>query len=314
MPRRRLAGVGRSSAGGATGCRLRDPNRAPRRHPWRAPSRDGRRPRARRAREAACSPPRRARPAGNRGGSACSGAHDHAARRATITADDPGVQLLVSRRDRDGTIRDLTRRLSGGSSRRRPPRSSRRLSPAASGRARSRSSPRSRARKSAATVKIEPRRGPLLGFRRGRRADPDPAGLQHRGCHGKADGQNGFHLSLSGYDPEGDYQALVRDVGQRRVSLLAPEQSLFLTKATGRTPHMAAARGSRSARPNIGCCWTGSGPGHPGQRGKSHGAVVRLSVEPGSVRLAEPGPQQLRVVAEYADGHRRDVTRQASSR
>ena len=35
-------------------------------------------------------------------------------------------------------------------------------------------------------------------------------------CHGKAEGQNGFHLSLAGYDPEGDYQALVRDQGQRQ--------------------------------------------------------------------------------------------------
>ena len=31
-----------------------------------------------------------------------------------------------------------------------------------------------------------------------------------------------------------------------------------------------------------------------------------------AVRLDEPGPRQLRVVAEYADGHRRDVTRLAS--
>ncbi len=45
-----------------------------------------------------------------------------------------------------------------------------------------------------------------------------------------------FHLSLSGYDPDGDYQSLVREGGQRRVALLDPEQSLFLTKAIGRTP------------------------------------------------------------------------------
>jgi len=32
-------------------------------------------------------------------------------------------------------------------------------------------------------------------------------------CHGRADGQNGFHLSLSGYDPDGDYQSLVREGG-----------------------------------------------------------------------------------------------------
>src|SRR5262249_16945110 len=55
--------------------------------------------------------------------------------------------------------------------------------------------------------------------------------------------------------------------------------------------------------------------GAPEHRGPSHGAVTRVSVEPtGAVRLDEPGARQLRVVAEYADGHRRDVTRLASYR
>src|SRR5262249_46110736 len=41
---------------------------------------------------------------------------------------------------------------------------------------------------------------------------------------------------------------------------------------------------------------------------------VEMTVEPGDVRLEEPGPLQLRVVARYADGHRRDVTRLATYR
>jgi len=36
-----------------------------------------------------------------------------------------------------------------------------------------------------------------------------------------------------------------------------------------------------------------------------------VSIEPETIRLAEPGPQQLRVVSQHADGHKRDVTRQA---
>jgi hypothetical protein len=51
--------------------------------------------------------------------------------------------------------------------------------------------------------------------------------------------------------------------------------------------------------------------GAPRQQGKSHGAVVSSSIEPETIRLAEPGPQQLRVVAHHADGHKRDVTRRA---
>ncbi len=31
-------------------------------------------------------------------------------------------------------------------------------------------------------------------------------GCNAGGCHGRLDGQNGFHLSLFGYDAEGDYR------------------------------------------------------------------------------------------------------------
>ena len=45
---------------------------------------------------------------------------------------------------------------------------------------------------------------------------------------------------------------------------------------------------------------------------KNHGKLTKLSVEPGDVRLNEPGTQQLRVVAHFEDGHDRDVTRLAT--
>ena len=35
-------------------------------------------------------------------------------------------------------------------------------------------------------------------------------------CHGSAKGKNGFKLSLRGYDPEYDYQALIQDLAGRR--------------------------------------------------------------------------------------------------
>ena len=53
--------------------------------------------------------------------------------------------------------------------------------------------------------------------------------------------------------------------------------------------------------------------GAPEHRGTVHGAVASVRVEPeGALRLGEPGTRQLRVVAKYADGHLRDVTRLAS--
>ena len=55
-------------------------------------------------------------------------------------------------------------------------------------------------------------------------------GCNSSGCHGKAEGQNGFKLSVFGFDPAADYAALVKEGRGRRVQLSAPEQSLLLTK------------------------------------------------------------------------------------
>jgi hypothetical protein len=139
------------------------------------------------------------------------------------------------------------------------------------------------------------------------------AGCNAGGCHGKADGQNGFHLSLVGYDPEGDYQAVTRDAAARRTSLFDPENSLWLLKATGRVPHGGGPRlAVDSPEYRTLLAWVRAGA--PGRRGATHGALAAVTVEPADVRLDAPGPQQLRVVARYADGHRRDVTRLASFR
>jgi hypothetical protein len=57
-------------------------------------------------------------------------------------------------------------------------------------------------------------------------------GCNSGGCHGKATGQNGFKLSLFGFEPELDYEAIVKESRGRRLSFAAPENSLLLTKAT----------------------------------------------------------------------------------
>lgn len=54
--------------------------------------------------------------------------------------------------------------------------------------------------------------------------------------------------------------------------------------------------------------------GTPDHRGKAHGELTKIEVEPAEVRLDAPGPQQIRVFAKYEDGHRRDVTRLATFR
>lgn len=228
----------------------------------------------------------------------------------TITADDPGVQLLVTRRDPDGSARDLTSKVEW----RVEPAgvvtidALGYLTPLRDG------SPRVVAsidgHEIASEIVIEPRRNRSWSFDEDVLPVLTRMGCNTGSCHGKAEGQNGFHLSLAGYDPAGDYQALVRDQGQRRISPLDPEQSLFLTKAMGRTPHGGGPRlRAGSAEYALLLSWLKAQA--PRSLGKTHGKVQSITVEPATAHLDEPGTQQLRVVAHYADGHRRDVTRQA---
>jgi len=62
-------------------------------------------------------------------------------------------------------------------------------------------------------------------------------GCNSGGCHGKASGQNGFKISLFGFEPEVDYAALVKEGRGRRVFPASPENSLLLLKATGTIAH-----------------------------------------------------------------------------
>src|SRR4029077_19740260 len=62
-------------------------------------------------------------------------------------------------------------------------------------------------------------------------------GCNSGGCHGKASGQNGFKLSLLGFEPQVDYEALVKESRGRRLFPAAPDYSLLLRKATGSMAH-----------------------------------------------------------------------------
>ncbi len=55
-------------------------------------------------------------------------------------------------------------------------------------------------------------------------------GCNGGGCHGKAAGQNGFRLSLLGFEPEEDYEHLVREARGRRLFPADPARSLLITK------------------------------------------------------------------------------------
>ena len=56
-------------------------------------------------------------------------------------------------------------------------------------------------------------------------------------CHAKAEGQNGFALTIFAYDPAADYREIVHNARGRRVFPAAPEQSLLILKSTNRIDH-----------------------------------------------------------------------------
>jgi hypothetical protein len=63
------------------------------------------------------------------------------------------------------------------------------------------------------------------------------SGCNSGSCHGSARGKDGFRLSLFGYDPDGDYQRITREIATRRLNLALPAESLIMQKAIGAVPH-----------------------------------------------------------------------------
>lgn len=128
-------------------------------------------------------------------------------------------------------------------------------------------------------------------------------------CHGAKEGKNGFKLSLRGYDPLFDYRALTDDLAARRFNRAAPDQSLFLLKATGSIPHAGGVR-TRVGEPyyNILRQWIVEGckldPEAP--------RVTSIEVYPRDPIVPRPDMRlQVAVLAKYADGRVRDVTLEA---
>ena len=129
------------------------------------------------------------------------------------------------------------------------------------------------------------------------------------GCHGKAEGQAGFKLSVFGFDPAGDHEAIVNDARGRRIFPAAPASSLLLAKATGAVPHGGGKKIDKdSLRHRRLLRWLGEGAGN---EGTAISPVVAIEAEPRQRILALGATQQLRVTAIAADGSRRCVTAEA---
>ncbi|MBM3848249.1 MAG: DUF1549 domain-containing protein, partial [Verrucomicrobia bacterium] len=128
-------------------------------------------------------------------------------------------------------------------------------------------------------------------------------------CHGAKDGKNGFKMSLRGYDPLYDLRALTDDHASRRVAISSPDDSLMLLKATGAVPHEGGQRTSAGSEYySILRQWIATG----GPLNLGSPKVTRIEVLPKDPVVQVIGAkQQMRVVANYADGRTRDVTAEA---
>src|SRR5437870_13190842 len=63
------------------------------------------------------------------------------------------------------------------------------------------------------------------------------SGCNTGACHGSARGKDGFRISLFGFDPDGDYNRITREMGSRRINLAIPQDSLLMTKGAGTVSH-----------------------------------------------------------------------------
>ncbi|MDR3635588.1 MAG: Ig-like domain-containing protein, partial [Isosphaeraceae bacterium] len=135
-------------------------------------------------------------------------------------------------------------------------------------------------------------------------------GCNSGACHGKASGQNGFRLSLLGFDPRFDFDALVREARGRRVFPTSPRDSLVLLKPSATLPHGGGRRMERGS-PEYRTIERWIAQGMPLDQGLSAPKLEQIEVSPGRRRMKHGQTQQLRVAARYSDGRVVDVTRLA---
>lgn len=129
-------------------------------------------------------------------------------------------------------------------------------------------------------------------------------------CHAKAGaGQRGFQLSLLGFEPQEDYEHIVKEARGRRVFPAAPEQSLLLLKAANIVPHGGGVKlepGSENYNAIID--WIAGGMVFEREE---DGKLTSLEISPPRKSMKVHSSQQLKVTANYSDGSTRDVTHMA---
>src|SRR5205085_3171120 len=119
-------------------------------------------------------------------------------------------------------------------------------------------------------------------------------------------GKGGFRLSLFGYDPAKDYAAVTRGGLARRLTLVDPDNSLLLLKATGQVEHGGGMRFSKGSwQYRIFRQWIEQGTVWR----EGSGTVDKIVLNPPEVTFQKASEiRQVQVSAKFVDGTKADIT------
>jgi hypothetical protein len=134
------------------------------------------------------------------------------------------------------------------------------------------------------------------------------AGCNTGSCHGAARGKDGFRISLFGFDPEGDYNRLTRELVGRRINLAVPAESTLIEKSLGAVPHTGGKRfEAESEYHRVLLDWISAGA--PNDDVAKLPMLIGVELYPTAMVLDGAGStQQMTARATYSDGSDRDVT------
>jgi len=133
------------------------------------------------------------------------------------------------------------------------------------------------------------------------------SGCANSNCHGSIRGQAGFKLSLFGYEPDLDYDAIVKAQNGRRINRPEPAQSLILQKPTFSIPHGGGERFKvGSLEYNAILDWIKDGATYD-SAGSPRLRSIRVTPEEATL-IGLGSQQQLSVSGTYTDGSTEDLT------
>jgi hypothetical protein len=132
------------------------------------------------------------------------------------------------------------------------------------------------------------------------------AGCNGRVCRGSFQSQGGFRLSLFGYELGADHKALTDGGEKARVNLADPAASLILRKPTKAVKHKGGKFfDTDDWEYRLLRAWIQGGA----KREADGEAAISLEVTPPQIVFSKVGELvSLKVIAEWSDGHREDVT------